>query len=280
MRLVCVDDNGDTLDLDSALRREPYVARGLLTSALFRANREVLPDSWDFLNTERALRDALGSFTGDQEKYVRSYVLSRALDQRTVDTPRASVIRFAFANGGPIALLGVFYATLNVHRVQRSREVLHYLLHAPEASRLELLTRARAFPCSPHVRGWLRRIFDKLDIDSQGLLCLLRCLGSTDIPRCVFARSRKPSLTWGVDGEASHCPPQLAAIVMHEDRLASALRSLESVGFVQPTEEIVHVDPLVSQLLQDCLESALWKAESVKVLCHVFPKHRELDPTG
>ena len=280
MRLVCVDDNGDTLDFDSALQREPYVTRGLLTSALFRATREVLPDSLDFLNTERALRDALASFSGDQEKYVRSYVLSRTLDQRTLDTPRASAIRFAFAHGGPIALLGVFYATLNVHRSPRSREVLEYLVGAPEASRLELLARARTFPCSPHVRGWLSRIFDKLDVDSQGLLCFLRCLGSTEIPQSVFARSHKPSLTWGADGELNSSSPELPAIVMQQDRLASALQSLKFVGFVQPSDRTVHVDPLVVELLQARLESALWKAESVKVLCHVFPKHCELDPTG
>lgn len=280
MRLVCVRDDGDTMDVESALQQEPYITRGLLASALFHVNREMLPDTLNFLNAERALRDALESFSGDQEKYVRSYVLARTLDQRMADTPRASVIRFAFAHGGPIAVLGVFYATLNVHRSQRSREVLEYVFTAPEASKLELLARVPTFTCSPHVTGWLGRVFEKLDVDSQGLLCLLRCLGNIDIPQCVFERSRKPSLTWGADGEPSSSPPRLAAIITHEDRLASALQQLDFVGFVRSSDKTVTIDPLVSELLQARLESALWKAESIKVLCHVFPKHPELDPVG
>lgn len=80
MRLVCVRDDGDTIDVESALQQEPYITRGLLASALFHVNREMLPDILDFLNAKRALRNALGLFNGNQEKYVKSYVLVRTLN--------------------------------------------------------------------------------------------------------------------------------------------------------------------------------------------------------
>lgn len=277
MRVVCVQDDGDILEIDAALRQEPYIVRGLLIEGL-HTNREALADLVDFLKAEQAIRDALQSFSGDQEKYVRSYVLARTLDQRTLGTPRASLIRFSFEHGGPLVLIGVFYATLNAHRNPKSREILEYLCNAPLASKLELLARAKSFPGSLHLAGWLGRIFDKLDVDCQGLVCLLRCLGSIKVPESLFYLAYKSSKTWGSDGEVVLVAPQVASVVTDKARFGPAIEQLQFVGFVKCADGKISLDLQISELLKSRLDTPLWKAEAVKLICHVYPKHSTIDP--
>lgn len=277
MRIICVEDDGDMQEIEVALRRNPYTVRGLLMEALY-TNQEALADSVDFLRAEQAIRDALQSFSGDQEKYVRSYVLTRTLDQRTLETPRAGLIRFSFEHGGPLALIGVFYATLNAHRSPKIRDTLEYLCGAPDTSKLELFARAKSFPGSPHVATWLGRLFDRLDIDSQGLACLLRCLGSAGLPRSLFSLAHTPSRTWGLDGEVISIGPQGHAIILDEQRFELAIDKLQFVGFVKCADGKINLDSQIAELLETRLHTPLWKAEAVKLLCHVFPKHCTIDP--
>lgn len=49
-------------------------------------------------------------------------------DQRTQKTPRAELIYESFRHGGPLALTGVFYATLDAHRNLRNLETLEFFL--------------------------------------------------------------------------------------------------------------------------------------------------------
>ncbi|RYP31953.1 hypothetical protein DL767_005494 [Monosporascus sp. MG133] len=177
MRLACLTEDGDYVDISSAIVREPLVVRALLTDALFQCQAQ-LPDSLDYLRTEQAIRDCLQQFQGDQERYVRSYVLSRTLDHRIQQTPRADIIYQSFHYGGPLALVGVFYATLDAHRNPRNRETLDFFLHkASSESKLELIKRTSTFPCNSSVASWLQRILEKLEPDSQTLAYILRGLG-------------------------------------------------------------------------------------------------------
>ncbi|KAI1086043.1 hypothetical protein F5B19DRAFT_480643 [Rostrohypoxylon terebratum] len=278
MRLAFIDDNGDTVELETAIRRQPYAVRGLLTDAIFFCQREVLSDSLDFFKAEHAIRDALENFNGDQEKFVRGYVLSRILDERVKETPRAYLISSAFKYGGPLAVIGVFYATLNVKRTQRSRETLEYLVHESSIeSKIELLKRAKTFPCNPSIAPWLSRILDNLDINTQALACLLRCLGTHNIPRSIFDLSQQSSKTWNADGEVVELPPRLASVVTDTSLCMIALSELELVGLITTTPESISLETRVSELLCDRLESQLRRAEAVNIISHVFPKHSGID---
>lgn len=177
MRLACICDNGDTLDVGVALQQEPYDVRGLLADALFQCQQHLV-DTLDLLHAERAVRDALLSFQGNQEKYVRAYVLTRTLDPRTQQTPRAPLLYSTFNHGGPVALAGLFYATFDAHRNLHSREILDFLLHrASEQSKVQLAKRSGLFPCNPAMRSWLLRILEKLEPGQQEIACVIRCLG-------------------------------------------------------------------------------------------------------
>ena len=114
MRLTCISNSGETLDISAAIRQEPLSIRGLLADAVFQCQAR-LPDTLDYIHAEQAIREALLQFQGDQERYTRSYTLSRTLDARTQKTPRANVIHQAFSHGGPLALIGIYYATLDAH---------------------------------------------------------------------------------------------------------------------------------------------------------------------
>lgn len=146
--------------------------------------------------------------------------------------------------------MGVYYATLNAHRNQKSREILEYLCNTGDESKLELLARAKSFPCSLHLTGWLGRVFDKLDIDSQGLVCLLRCLGSIDLPESLFYLAHKPSKTWGSDGKVVLMASQVAAVIMDETRFGLAIEQLQFVGFVTCANGKITLDLRIFNLLK------------------------------
>ena len=125
MRLLCINDDGEKVDVSEAIRRDPFAVRGALADAFFQC-QEKLPDTFDYLHTEQTIRDALRDFEAEQERYVKSYVLSRTLSQRFQKTPRADVIYKAFQYGGPLTTLGIFYATLDANRNLRNRDALDF----------------------------------------------------------------------------------------------------------------------------------------------------------
>lgn len=143
------------------------------------------------------LRTTLDEFSGKQEKYVRSYVLSRKLDHRTQVTARAPLIASALQTGGPLALIAVIYVTLDAHRNSQSRITLDLLINdgISEDSKRDLFRRTGYFPVNSSFTDWFNRLLDKLDLDSLRVACLLYNLCVDDIPQFIFQRSRGVSKT-------------------------------------------------------------------------------------
>ncbi|KAI5920141.1 hypothetical protein F4810DRAFT_450108 [Camillea tinctor] len=280
MRLVCELENGDLLDIQSAVKRDPYELRSILIDAVLLCHREALQDTISVLRVEHSLRDALDEFVGSQEKYVRSYVLSRKLDHRTQVTPRAPLIASALQIGGPLALIAVFYATLDAHRNSRSRTTLELLINddISEASKRDLFKRANHFPVNPSFVSWFNRLLDKLDLDSLGAACLLYCLGTDKVPQLIFSRSRCVSKTWGRNGEVWETKPTIASLVQEASGFGAALHKLEMLGFIRSTENIVRVNRRLASILKDREEILAWKIKAIQLVMHALPKHRELEP--
>ncbi|KAI0399061.1 hypothetical protein F4802DRAFT_591150 [Xylaria palmicola] len=279
MRLLCEYSDGTTVSLPTALQKNPYEVRGLVTEAFFQC-LAALPDTSAFLRTEHAIRDAISTFEGTEDRYIKPYVTSRFLDART-RTTRASIIQSSFSQGGPIALIGTFYATFNASRNVRSREALEYLLEASEESRDELFRRASAFPLHSSTTFWFQKIVDRLESDARSLAYFLASLGPTNsVPNIIFTRMRQPSLTWGIDGEIVMHYPDIAPFLSDESRFASALEALQWIGLVRSNTvggaNGIHVDQGLAPLICDTLVQ--WRTTAAKVICYVFPKHPSIEP--
>ncbi|KAI1462868.1 hypothetical protein F4805DRAFT_409548 [Annulohypoxylon moriforme] len=277
MRLACICDDGEVTDIASAIKQHPYRIRSLLLDSFF-ACFPSLPDSPDFFQAEHSIREALIKFQGDKERYVKSYTLTRSLDPRIEETPRAGLIHSSFKYGGPIALIGIFYATIDAHRNIRRRETLDYLLHkASEESKLALIHRTNTFPCDPSLTGWLGRILDRIDPDAQSLACILQWLG-TPVPIDLFHRARLPSLSWNADGEVVEIPARLVSIIQTEEKLDKAIRNLEHFGFVTSTPTAIELNPRIAELLQNRLQSKMWLPKAARIIFHVLPKYASIKP--
>lgn len=268
------------MDISTAIKQDPFAVRVLLLDALFQC-RTRLPDTLNYIRAEQEVRDTLLlHFKSDQERYVKSYCLSRNLDQRTQATPRAQVIYQAFHYGGPVALLGIFYATLDAHRNVRNRETLEFFLQkTSEESKFDLMKRAGGFPCKELVASWLYRIFEKLETDSQVLIRILRYLGTTKIPLEIFRRARLPSLSWDSSGEVASLVSRVSTVILVEELFNEAVQNLNHVGFLHLTQETISLDEKVADLLQQHLEGAKWVVEAAKVVIHAFPKSRDIEPS-
>ncbi|KAI1207664.1 uncharacterized protein F4807DRAFT_173722 [Annulohypoxylon truncatum] len=280
MRLACVDGDGEIVDFENALQQQPYTIRGLLADALAHCYR-ILPDSLEFLRAEGEVREALRTFQGDQDRYARGYVLSRTLDSRAQQTPRADLILLALHRGGPLALVGMFYATIDAHRKPSHRDTLDYLLNrATDESKLQLIMRSSTFPCNPSISSWLVRIFERLRPNAQNLACILRCLGTSNVPQALFRRLWMSSLSWGANGEPVESKAHMIKSVSDERKFTDALRDLEYVGFIRISPTTIDLDMRISEFLRLEFEDPRWIAEAVRILAHAFPKHRPLEPTS
>ncbi|KAI2465939.1 hypothetical protein F4781DRAFT_373972 [Annulohypoxylon bovei var. microspora] len=278
MHLACVNDSGEVVDIAAAIAKQPFEIRSLLLDSLF-SSFQLLPGSPDFFHAEHGIREALLKVQGQQERYARTYILTRSLDTRTERTPRANLIHASFHHGGPISLLGVFYATLDAHRNTRSRETLDYLLNrAPEESRLALIHRTNTFPYNPSVITWLERIFDRVDLDAQGLACILQWLGTSNIPVDIFRRARVSSLIWGADGEVTGLPSRIVSLVKDEEKLATATRNLEFPGFAKSKPPVIDMNRRVAELLKHRLQTAVWLPKAAKIIFHAIPKYVPAGP--
>lgn len=270
MRLLCELEDGTLLDMDAAIRQQPYDTRSLLADAFFSCCG-ALPDSMEFLKAEQALREALADFAGDQDKYIRNYVLTRALDHRTQITPRASLISSSFQIGGPIALIGVFYATLDAHRNQKNRSNLDCLCNkVSESSKHHLFKKANGFLVNPSLKGWFNRIIDRLDLDCLSVACLLYCLGLGIIPRSFFTQCRGASRLWGPDGEIHEAPPRIASLVEDQLSFETSLRELEMIGLVKVSVDIIRVNERLISLLEDRPQVPAWRVEALRAVCQAY----------
>ncbi|KAI0550173.1 hypothetical protein F4679DRAFT_544212 [Xylaria curta] len=277
MRLLCEYDDGTVVGLPTAIQRDPCRVRGLVSEAFFQC-LSTLPDTDAFVRAEHSFRDALVSFEGSQDRYVKAYVVSRGLDARTKTTPRASIIQSSFIIGGPLALIATFYATFNVSRNPRSRETLDYLLQSSTGTRDELFERARTFPCHPSTSPWFQHIIDKLEPDVQSLAYLLVSFGSHPhgVPAALFKRFRRPSCTWDRDGQIVTYDVEVAPFLRNEAWFSSALQTLQSIGLLKSTVGIYVDQQLVSLL--DPQKLASWRGKAARVVCHAFPKHSSIEP--
>ncbi|KAI1500926.1 hypothetical protein F5X99DRAFT_384388 [Biscogniauxia marginata] len=279
MRLACICDNGEVLDIGTALQQQPYVARGLLADAIFQCQQSI-PDTLDFLHTERVVRDSLLAFQGIDEKYARAYVLTRTLDPRTQKTPRANLLYSSFNYGGPVAVAGVFYATFDAHRNLRSREVLDFLLNrASNESQLQVITRASTFPCNPSMAGWLLHILERLEPRCGDLASIIWRLGPV-ISKSLFHRARKPSLTWAPNGEPAAVDLGTDSVVTDEEEFNKALVRLEYIGFVRVSETTINMERCIAYLLREWFEQHTRVAEAIQTIAHAFPKYYHLEPTS
>lgn len=270
MRLLCELKNGTLLDIDTAIRQQPYDTRSLLADAFFSCCG-TLPDSMEFLKAEQALRETLTEFAGDQDKYVRNYILTRALDNRTQTTPRAPLISSSFQIGGPIALIGVFYATLDAHRNQRNRANLdRFCNRLSELSKHYLFRKANSLIVNSSLKGWFNRILDRLDLDCLSVACLLYCLGLQDIPRSFFTQCRSPSRFWGPDGEIDEAPPRIASLVQDQPSFEASLRELEMIGLVKISVDIIRVNERLIVLLENRPQLPAWRVEALRAVCQSY----------
>ncbi|KAF2963308.1 hypothetical protein GQX73_g10266 [Xylaria multiplex] len=277
MRLFCTVENGETLEIQAAIQRHPYETRGLLIDALLFCQEEILADTLDTLSVTQSLRQVLAHFSGDQEKHVKSYMLSRRLDTRAQVLPRAGLIASALQIGGPIALLAVFYATHDAHRNIGNRKTLELLLSSvQDQSQQELFRRASQFPVHSSFNSWYNKLLDK-DLDTLGVACLLRCLGAEYIPRIIFSRLDSMRKTWGQDGEVQLHPSHITPVVESQEVLQVALQKLETLGFAKTTFDTIRINDRLASCVDNRPEILAWKARAIQLLVHILPIHPVLD---
>lgn len=279
MRLVCICDNGETLDVMAAVNKRPYDVRALLHDAIFYCHT-VLSDTLQLFHAEHALRAALASFEGSQDRYAKSYIVSRTLDSRVQKTQRAELIQSSYRIGGPLALIGVFYATFDAHRNSHARETLDNLSNrSTEESRHDLFKRANTFPCNDSVNDWYRRIVDKYGQGSQDLACVLYCLGNESIPNSLITRCRIPSETWDSNGEITRIVPRVYSVVGDELSWNGHLRSLETIGLVKSTPNMLRLNQRLCKCIYKESQATKWKIEAATMVFHAFPKYQSIQIT-
>ncbi|KAI5917043.1 hypothetical protein F4810DRAFT_94991 [Camillea tinctor] len=279
MRLICEFDNGTTADIQTAIALSPYDVRGLINEAFFHCLR-VLPDSYGFLQAEGSVRHVLETFQADQDRYIENYITARSfsLGDQSQLTPRAELVHASLRAGGPLALIGVFHATFNASRNAQNLETLNFFLNeSTEASKQNLYKRAAMFPCNPSICTWFSRLIGRLSPSSRALAYLLSCLGTSEVSRRLFSRALKPSETWGTDGEITAVDPQPHKFLDHVSS-TTAMRELETIGFLRITPTLVRADQRLVQFLQQTCDLSCWRIQAVEMVCHAFPKHRSIDP--
>ncbi|KAF2963302.1 hypothetical protein GQX73_g10268 [Xylaria multiplex] len=273
MRLACVSSGEQIIELETAIENDGPLVQGLVSGAVFDHVEAEFPDAIDHLLAERSIRDALNLFPGEDERRVSTYILTRALDAH-VNTPREQIIHQSFEVGGPIALAGVFYATIDSHRNVQNREALDYLVNLDEPARISLFRRAGSFQTPPSMGPWLLRLLDRLDFNTKDLASLLLCLRTSIVPLVLFDRARSPSRTWGEDGELVNTPSNVLLLIQNEQRFSKALQELVGIGFASVKGRDIHVHDSFLRLPGAWGQSVQWKEEVVRLVSHSFPKHK------
>ena len=141
-----------------------------------------------------------------------------------------------------------------------------------------MIKRVSTFPCSHSVTTWLHGIFTKLESDSQVLACILRHLGTNNVPQELFHLCRIASPTWGLDGETMGIAARGIPIIQHESLFTAALHGLKRVGFVYTSQTAIRLDPKLAVLLKRYLQAHAWAIKAAKIVIYAFPKYRNIDP--
>ncbi|KAI1302745.1 hypothetical protein F5Y03DRAFT_360871 [Xylaria venustula] len=193
MALAYIRDDGGVVGIQEAIEKEPLRVRGLMFEAIYSCRQE-LPHILETLHVEMALRTAFANFPGD-ERLVKSYLLKRQAQRHVQTSTRGTVLMAsALKIGGPCALVSIFYATLDQHRNPEIAKLLRLLEEgiSPQ-SRDDLFRRANTFPSNPSFDRWYGNLLAKVDHDTVGLICILACLGTAEVPRIIFDRAQAPS---------------------------------------------------------------------------------------
>lgn len=94
----------------------------------------------------------------------------------------------------------------------------------------------------------------------------------------MFTRAWVPSSTWGPEGEAAKVEPIVHPSVANEEEFTEGLDRLQYIGFLRIADTTVHMDHGTGVLLRDHFEHVTFICEAAKIIAHVFPKHRHLEP--
>ncbi|KAI0543807.1 hypothetical protein F4679DRAFT_567312 [Xylaria curta] len=278
MRLLCQLDEGQTLDIQAATRRYPYQVRALLIEAL--SGPDVPPDSFDLLEAEQGIRRAVANFSGDDDKIARSYILDRLLGDRgrIVRAPALQLFASALLHGGPLALIGIHYATVDSHRIPHHRAVLNCVSNlVSEEGQLDLFKRTNDFPSNPSFDRWLYRLWEKVDLDTLSIGCLLSCFGAKVIHKSVFERCRVAARTWGPDGEVCETNPHHASLMLDQPAFEASLQKLEIIGIVKMSYDLIRVNLRLLHGLQARPQIFAWRLEAARTVFHATPKHKALE---
>ncbi|KAF2972127.1 hypothetical protein GQX73_g1497 [Xylaria multiplex] len=278
MDLVCVGDKGDVLSIETAMKKDPWLLRGLF-SGVVQSCAQTQPDTIETLLVEKAFRIAFEKFTGEKETHIKRYLLRRQLDKNTQGTPRAQLIASAMEIGGPQALIAVFYSTHDTHRNLKSRKTLRLLEEImTNESKEHLFRRASQFPVNPSFNRWFEGLLEKLDVNALAIAFLLHCLRTSEIPRIIFDRSSQPARRWGMDGEIYLDTSKVPSVIRDSSSFWSAMQNLELIGLVRADSETVHVNQRLAGIFQDRPEIPTWRARAVQLLSHILPTHFKLEP--
>lgn len=278
MSIAYICDDGKVIGIREAVKQEPLRIRGLLFDALLEPCLQELPDTLDTLRLEAAFRRAFANFK-EEERMVKSYLLTGWLQNHVPGTYRGSLIPVALQLGGPCALASLFYATIDSHRNVENAKLLRLLEESmTQQSREDLFRRANAFPPSPSFDRWLGKLLQKADSTTISLVRILSCLGTPQVPRIIFDRMHAPARRWGMDGEVYLAASQLAYVIRDPIHMNEAIQGVVSMGWARVDSDIIHVNQRLTDVLLDHPDTHQWKATTVQLLAHVLPTHVGLDP--
>ncbi|KAI5918456.1 hypothetical protein F4810DRAFT_573127 [Camillea tinctor] len=176
MRLLYEQD-GETVEIETGLRKNPLQARGLLIQAWLLCER-VIPDSADVLEVERGLRDAISQFKGGD--HIPRYLL-KGKTELGLSASKDKLLQLSLRIGGLVALIAVFYAT--AYNAVGGRKVFKCLESISEESKVDLLKRANSNPVNVQMMALLNLILRQHGPDATSTACLLYSLSTKELPK-------------------------------------------------------------------------------------------------
>ncbi|KAI0965743.1 hypothetical protein F4678DRAFT_451567 [Xylaria arbuscula] len=278
MALAYIRDDGGVIGIQEAMEKEPLRVRGLIFEVIDSCRQE-LPDTLETLHVEIALRTAFANFPGE-ERLVKMYLLKRQAQRHVQTSTRGTVLMpSALKVGGPCALVSIFYATLDQHRNPEIAKVLRILEEgiSPQ-SRDDLFRRANTFPPNPSFDRWYGKVLAKVDHDTVGLISILACLGTAEVPRIIFDRAQAPSRRWDMDGEVCLKASELDRTIQSRQSFENVMRTVESIGWATMTSDTIYVNKRLTGIVMGRSDIHQWKASTLQLLLHALPTHVGLDP--
>ncbi|KAK5637608.1 hypothetical protein RRF57_013323 [Xylaria bambusicola] len=133
----------------------------------------------------------------------------------------------------------------------------------------------------PSLRG-RRGFLDHLESDTQDLATLVALLGGNCITLKLLERASSNRLAWGSDGNIELQQLNVLPVLSEWCRCQRALRRLDNMSlitFIDCTSFSMPEDVL-DHIISSVQDLNVWKLTAVKVIVHVFPEHRHLEPAN